>query len=290
MKNIPDNPQLIDIDNIIRNRESKMLRLLRPLISGYIKKVVHQDEINDFLKRHYRKSSIEFIRAALYEKFTIQEQIINEHKILPDPSKRYIYVANHPLGGLDGIFLIYKIYQKTGSAKAIINDLLLNIENLKDVFIGVNLYGFKSRETIKEINDTFKSDQQIVIFPAGLVSRRQNKVIKDLPWKGFFVKQAIKYKRDVIPIHITGRLTNFFYNFANFRKKIGIKSNIELFYLPDELFKQKNQKLTMTVGDPVPYETFDESRSHEEWAHLMREHVYELSKDKDAHFKNHKKK
>lgn len=269
-------PPLIDVDKIMRERKSLVLKILRPLISGYVKKIVHQKEINEFLKRHYQDPVDKFMEAAVFEEMQLSYDIIHEENIFPDPEKSYIYVANHPLGGPEGILLIWLIKQKTGTAKTLSNDLLLHLKNLREVFIGLNLYGMKSRESIKAIHKAFESGHQIIIFPAGLVSRRRHGIIKDLDWKPFFIKQAKKYKRDVIPVHITGRVSDFFYNFANFRKKIGIKPNIELFYLPNETFKQRNQHLKLTFGNPISYKTFDKSKTVEEWAAELREFVYDL--------------
>lgn len=267
---------LIDLDKIMRERKSRLLHFFQPFISGYVKKIVHQDEINHILQRHYQKDIDSFMEAALFEEMGLTYNIVNEQFFFPDPDKRYIYVSNHPLGGLDGVLLIYLIKQKTGSAKAITNDLLLNLKNLQEVFIGVNLYGRKLRQSVKEINDVFKSNYQVLLFPAGFVSRRQKGVIRDLTWQPFFIKQAKKYKRDIIPLHVTGILSDFFYNFANIRKRIGIKPNLELFYLPNELFKQRNEHLTVTAGDAIPWQTFTNHRSETAWAAEIKNFVYDL--------------
>lgn len=280
MHETPSSPPLIDVDKIMRERKSLALKLLRPFISGYIKKIVHQKELNDFLKKHYQDDVDHFIASGLFDEFNFSYKVVHENKIFPEPGKRYIYVSNHPIGGLDGILLIWLVKQRTGTAKALSNDLLMNLKNLHEVFIGLNLYGAKSRESVKAIHEAFSGNYQIIIFPAGLVSRRQKGIVKDLEWKPFFVKQARKYQRDIIPVHISGGLSNFFYTFANLRKKSGIKPNIELFYLPNETFKQKNQHLTLTFGDPVPYQTFDKSHTDAAWAAELREFVYDLGAGK----------
>ncbi len=117
----------------------------------------------------------------------------------------------------------------------------------------------------------------MLIFPAGLVSRRQaGRVVKDLEWKKSFIHKAVQNKKDVVPVYIEGRNSNFFYNLAYWRKKIGVKANIEMFYLVDEMYKQRGKTLTFIIGKPIPWKLFTSEHREEYWAKKVKEHVYAL--------------
>ena len=158
----------------------------------------------------------------------------------------------------------------------IVNDFLLSVENLKERFIGVNKVGKNAIRSLQEVEKQFADSSATFIFPAGLVSRKQQGIIRDLEWKKTFVSKAKKYKKPVIPVYIEGRLTNRFYRLANIRKALGIKLNIEMFFLVDELFKQKGTKMDIIIGEPIAPDTFDNSKSEKEWAAWTKERVYQL--------------
>ena len=100
--------------------------------------------------------------------------------------------------------------------------------------------------------------------------------------------KARQYQRDIIPIHVSGRNTNFFYRLANFRKFFRIPYNLEMFYLPDESYRHRDKTFTFTFGNPIPYTDLDKSRSPLEWAALIRELVYSLPTDQPVSITNTK--
>lgn len=157
-----------------------------------------------------------------------------------------------------------------------VNDLLMHVPNLRPLFIPLNKLG-KNTGYIEQIEQTFASDNIILYFPAGLCSRKQKGKIMDLEWKPTFIKKAIQYKRDIIPVHIDGKNSDFFYNLSNWRKKMGIRQNIEMIYLVDEMYKQKNKIINIIFGEPISYETFDKKFSTLQWAEIIKKRVYELA-------------
>ncbi|MFW6100797.1 MAG: 1-acyl-sn-glycerol-3-phosphate acyltransferase, partial [Bacteroidota bacterium] len=197
---------------------------------------------------------------------------------------RFIFVANHPLGGLDGLVFGKEVGDIHPNIKFIVNDILLNIENLKPIFVPVNKHGKQSSEYVRKIEETYRSDAQILNFPAGLCSRKIYGKIVDLEWHKSFINKAKSHQRDIIPVHISGRNSNFFYNFAKIRKLVGIKSNIEMFFLPNEMFKQQDKNIVITFGKPIPHTTLDKKYTPKEWAGKIKEHVYQLSEDKNREF------
>jgi len=161
----------------------------------------------------------------------------------------------------------------------LVNDILMNIPQLHPVFVPLNKHGGHPRELLKQLHDTYSSDKQILIFPSGFASRMINGKVQDFEWKKHFIAKAIEYERDVIPVHVSGRNSNFFYRLGRFRTFFKIKWNLEMFYLADETFGHKNQKFTITFGKPISYKHFDNSKSLDNWAAEVRDMVYRLQNE-----------
>jgi putative hemolysin len=154
----------------------------------------------------------------------------------------------------------------------------MHLKQLHPVFIPVNKHGSQSTANAKLMEDAFASSDQILYFPAGLCSRKQKGgIIEDLEWKKSFIAKAVKHERDVVPVFFSGRNSKFFYNLARIRSKLGLKANIEMLYLVDEMYRQKGQSITVTFGKPIPYQTFDKSKTPQQWAEWVKRMVYQIS-------------
>lgn len=264
----------IDIEKVIANKNAVLLKWLPGFVISYLKRVLHLEEINYALRTYGEKSGVEFVNDIL-KYFNINLVVKGEENI-PREGK-YIFAANHPLGGIEGMALISVVNRYHEIVRFVVNDILLNLQNFEPLFVPVNKHGVYTKDYAKILENTLTSEAQVLYFPAGLVSRKIKGKVVDLEWKKSFISKAIQYKRDVIPVFLDGKNSNFFYNLANFRKAIGIKANIEMFYLADEMFKQKNKTLTMHFGKPIPYQFFDSSKTHMEWATYVRQQVYSFS-------------
>jgi putative hemolysin len=265
--------KFIDIDEVFKSKNPKLYKVFPKFIVSYIKRIVHQNQMNDFIDRNGHLHGIEFVNAIITE-FGIKVKV-NGIENLP-ASGGCILAGNHPLGGLDAIALMQQVAKKRTDFRFIVNDILLQIKNLERLFIGVNKHGKNSKEMLEQIDELYAGTGIVMIFPAGLVSRKQQGVIKDLEWKKSFITKSKKYQRNIIPVRISGQNTNWFYNLSNFRKKIGIKANIEMIYLPDEMYKQNNQTVEITLGMPIPWQTFDEQMSEQAWAQQVKEYIYRM--------------
>lgn len=239
----------------------------------YIKRVIHQDELNFILTEKKDLEGLAFINGAL----DIM-QITHTVEDLENVPKegRFIFVANHPLGGLDGMVFIKEVGKIFPDLFFPVNDLLFNIPNLRSIFLPINKFGGQSREAVQQMEEAYRSDSQILYFPAGLCSRKTSGRIMDVEWKKHIIIKAIQHERDIIPVHFHGKNSNFFYNLANIRKFLRIKINLEMFYLFDEMFMQKDKKIRMKFGKPIPFTTFDRSSTHQEWANWLKDLVYEM--------------
>jgi putative hemolysin len=187
---------------------------------------------------------------------------------------KVIIAANHPLGGLDGMSLIHTVSQVRKDTVFFVNDFLKNLKNYGELFVGVNKIGSTAKSGLKVVVDEYSTEKAILVFPAGLVSRMQKGKIRDLEWKKSFVSKAMQYGSPIIPTYIHGQNSKFFYNFALWRKRLGIKANIEMFFLPDEMFSATNKDIHIQFGPPIPASILDDSRSQREWAQTIKDYIY----------------
>jgi len=269
----PERIKPINVRQIFYDKNPAMARLLPGFVFRYLERIVHQRDINEFLEKHGEKMGLEFVRAAIQD-FNVKVDIRGEEN-LPEKG-RYIFAANHPLGGFDGILLMDVLSRYYSDFKFLSNDLLMNIINLHPLFIPINKHGKQVTDAARKLDEAFQSDTQIVTFPAGFVSRSINGEVMDLVWHKNFITKAIYYKRDVMPVHFTGRNSTFFYTLFKIRKFLGIKANLEMFYLVDETFRHRNDSLTVTFGKPISYAVFDKSKTGLQWAKWVKEQVYAL--------------
>lgn len=264
----------IDIDAILKAKAGKKARYVPRFLVSYLKKIVHQDEVNAFLRINHDKRDLDFIEAFM--NYFNNSFEIHGLENLPTEG-RYTFVSNHPLGAQDGLGLAYILGQKyEGKIKLLVNDLLMNIPHISSFWVPINKTGKQARNFPQQVNTAFESDNHIVMFPAGICSRKNKGVIRDLEWKKTFITKSVQTQRDVVPIHFEGQNSDFFYRLANINKMLGLKFNIAMLYLSDEMFKNKNKIFKVTIGKPIPWQTFDKSKKPSEWAQYVKELVYEL--------------
>jgi len=280
--NSPEAPApFVNIREIIRKKNPVLLRWLPRFVLNYIRKILHEDEINDFIRRNGHLYNLSFV-AAIVEEFGAHIKVRGiEH--LP-VSGGLIIAANHPLGGLDAMALTHVVGQVRKDPVFIVNDILLTLENLKQIFIPVNKHGRNSADVVQKMNEAFASEKAVMVFPAGLVSRKQDDGnIEDLEWKKSFVTKARQFKKPIVPVFISAKNSNRFYNLARIRKRLGIKANIEMFFLVDEMYRQRRKTITITFGEPVSSHLLSDSASDQSIAHEIRNKVYNLAKNSHHH-------
>ncbi len=264
----------VNIEDVIRKQKNKTVRNLPKFVINYIKKVIKQDKINDVLRNAGNSKNKEFLEKTK-EYFKIDIEIIGFEKI---PQKgKFIFVSNHPLGGIDFLSIICVLLKKFENIKIIANEVLMGINNIKEMLLPVGVFSKTSSELINSIGEQMGSESnQILTFPAGLVSRKENGKIEDSTWHRSFIRQAIDNQRDIIPIFVDSVNSKKFYRVASVRKFFGIKAKLEMFLIPGEVFLKIGQKIPVIFGEPISYKTFDESKTHLEWAQHVKQIVYDL--------------
>lgn len=267
-------PIRIDIEKLIASKSEKLAKRMPKFLMNYLKKTLHQDDINELLTKFSDLKGIDFVDNAL-KHMNITYKAHNIESL--DETKNYIFVSNHPLGGLDGLIAMSALGEKFPNMKVIVNDFLMHIEPIKDLFVPVNKLGTMSREYADILDKTYSSSSPIYNFPAGLCSRLIKGEITDLEWKKTFVGQAKKHGRDIVPIFFSGKNSNFFYNLSKFRTKFGVKFNIEMLYLPDEMFKQRGNHFDLYIGKPISHQNLNK-HSVKEWTSIIKKESYKLKK------------
>lgn len=239
----------------------------------WLERLIHQDEMNAFLAQYGHLRDHAFLEAFLSEglhvslpKVTLPARVAQ--------CRRPLFVSNHPLGGLDGIILLLALHRQGYDCRAIVNDLLLNVTPIRSLFVPVNKIGAQAREYVEQQRALWQSDTPILTFPAGACSRLQHGEIKDLAWRNTFIRNAIRYERDIVPIYFDGRNSSRFYRVARWRKGLHIPFNIEMMLLPDEMFRAKGQSYSVTVLPPILYEDLSTGTA-DEWAQHIKKLVYE---------------
>lgn len=264
----------IDIQQVLRQKAPSAARKIPQFVINYLTRTIHQDELNDILRRYHDKNGVAFMQE-LIGYFDLHLVLENESNIPTEG--RYIFASNHPLGGLDGICLSAIIGKRfNGNIRYLVNDLLLYLTNLRSIFVPINKHGAQGKHNARLIEEAYASDNQIITFPAGLCSRKQHGKVEDIEWKKSFIQKAVEYQRDVVPVFFDGKNSNFFYRIARLRKALGIRMNYEMIYLPDEMFKSKHKIFHIYFGRPIPWQTFTDGRKPVEWAQEVKELVYNL--------------
>lgn len=266
----------IDIDKIFRQKMGSKAKYVPGFLVRWLKRIVHEDEVNAYLWDSREKVGVDWLEECVrYLDMTLE---IEGKENLPDPNdgRLYTFVSNHPLGGEDGVALgaiIGRHYN--GRFRYLVNDLLMNLPGLAPVCIPINKTGNQSRNFPAMVEAGFQSDNHMLMFPAGICSRKRDGEIRDIPWKKTFLSKSVEYQRDVVPIHFSGQNSNFFYRLANFSDK-HLKFNLAMLFLVDEMYKNVHKTFKVTIGKPIPWQTFDKSRNATDWAQYVRDKVYSL--------------
>ncbi|MDR1415595.1 MAG: glycerol acyltransferase [Odoribacteraceae bacterium] len=269
-----DRIEPIFIRPLFRSKNPGLARWIPPFVFTWLERLIHQEEINHFIDKYGDRKGLAFARAML-EYLRVGFRVVGEEN-LPDAGGRYVFASNHPLGGPDGVILIAFLGERYPRLKFPVNDLLMNLKNLNDVFLPVNKHGGQAREAAAGIEEAFASDAQVITFPAGMVSRKYHGEVKDPAWQKNFVTRAVRHHRDIVPVHVSGVNSPLFYRVFRLRQLLGIKLNLEMMMLPRETFRKKGETFTLTVGRPIPWQSLDKSRTAAEWARAIQEQVHRM--------------
>lgn len=266
----------IDIDRILREKAGTKYRYIPKFLINYLRRIVHEEELNAFIFNSRHLKGVEYLQACM-QFLDVTLHIKGKEYLPAEDAAPCIFVSNHPLGGIDGVAIGAALGEHYhGRIRYMVNDLLMNVAGLAPLCIPINKTGAQSRNLPEQIAQGLAEPNHLIMFPAGICSRRHKGIVSDLPWGKQFIVQSVKTQRDVVPLHFSGCNSDFFYRLANLREALGLKFNIEMIYLADEMMKNRHKEFTLTVGKPIPWQTFDQSKRPLEWSRYVREISYKL--------------
>ena len=273
---VPSEKKLIDINHIVQIKAGSRAKYVPQFLINMLRNLVHEDEVNAFMAETEGVEDVAWLKRCV-EFLKMDVKIVGLENLPENDGRKYTIVSNHPLGGADGVILGSIIGEHfNGNIRYLLNDLLTNLPPLKTLGIPINKTGAQSRNLPQMVDAGFRSDYQLMLFPAGLCSRKRKGVIEDLPWKKTFISKSVETKRDIVPIHFSGRNSNRFYRIANICAALHSKFNFAMLFLVDEMFRNRGKTVEVRIGRPIPWQSFDKSRSANDWAHYVRDIVYKL--------------
>lgn len=263
----------IDLDAIVRSRAGNKAKYIPQCFINWLKRLIHQDFINAYLRRGYE--GVDFCKGVVdYLGVTVN---VEGKENLPEDGRVYTFVSNHPLGAVDGVTLGWVLGSHyNGKIKYLVNDLLMNLKGLAPLCVPINKIGRQARNLPAMVEGAFASDNHVIMFPAGLCSRKQDDgQIRDLAWNKSFVIKSVQHHRDIVPIHFVGQNSNRFYSVARWCKRLHLP-NFAMALLPDEMYRSQGKTYSVKIGKPIPWQTFDRSKSPAEWGAWVREMIYTI--------------
>lgn len=269
----------IDIEAVLRGKAPRLARWVPGFVVSYLKRIVHEREINEIIALGWELPPREFIHLV-FERMQIRYTVEGLDRL--DPRKRYLFASNHPFGGMDGMMLADELIGHFGDVRVVVNDLLMNIAPLSPLWVPVNKHGAQNATYARRFDEAMFGELPVLTFPAGLCSRRYGGVMADPEWKTSFVKRAYASQREIVPIFVEGELSDFFYRLSNLRTRLGVKFNIEMLYLADEMFRQRGRSFRIRVGDPISAEELAACGSLREQTEYVRTKTYLLGKAFDS--------
>ena len=263
----------IDIDRIVRSRAGKKAKWIPRWLTRWLEKFIHQDYINGYLRQG--REGVDFCEGVL-EHLGVELTVEGTENV-PFNGRPMTFVSNHPLGAVDGVTLGGVIGRASGGrVKYLVNDLLMNLKGLAPLCIPINKLGAQARNFPQQVDNAFRSENHIIMFPAGLCSRLIDGEIHDIPWRKAFIQKSIQSERDIVPVHFIGENSPRFYRVARWCQRLHLKFNFAMALLPDEMYRARGKHYTVRFGKPIPYSTFDHSRTPNEWARWVEEEVYKI--------------
>lgn len=272
---------LIDVKKVFYDKNPGLAKWIPGFMYRFFERLIHQEDMNRVLLKTRGLEGVPFAQAC-FDEIGVTVTSKNSHYL---PKTGHVILAsNHPLGGLDGMGYIIEAHKVRPDVKFLVNDILMNVKPLQSVFMGVNKHGANAKKSLIEVERLFASDKAVLIFPSGMVSRKQHGKVFDLEWHKSFITKSVKYQTDIVPTFIDGQNSKLFYNIAMWRKRLGIKLNIEMLLLPSEMFKQKGKTITVHFGKPIPAYLIRHIGEHHRIANAMRHFVYTLKDNPDGDF------
>lgn len=191
-----------------------------------------------------------------------------------------VVVANHPLGGVEGVILAKVLRQIRPDVKVLANYYLKRIPELSDLFIGVDVFEGESAQranmrALREAHQHVSEGGLLLIFPAGEVSTfDHNGMLSDKAWSRSAAVLVKKHKATVVPVFIGGQNSRKFYRAGR------IHPLLRTALLGRELLNKKGRSIPLSIGDPIAWKEYRGFDNDEALVNYLRLNTYLLNEDK----------
>jgi len=197
--------------------------------------------------------SAEFLDFVL-AKLDASIELIDEHWLESVPQTGpLVIVANHPLGGLEGMLLSRLMLKIRPDLKVMTNELLLTFPEFKDLFIGVDILKSgqqqKNAKSLRLATRHLLKGGALLVFPAGIVSHLNLKTgqIQDPDWNPMIAKLVKLAKAPCLPLYVEARNPTYFYLTGYIHKLLRTS------LLPRVMLARRGLQVPVHVRRPIDY-------------------------------------
>ncbi|MDA9557343.1 lysophospholipid acyltransferase family protein [Vibrio sp.] len=263
-------------------------RLPRKTPFGIAEKTVEWVTGLSQLDKHYQKRPLD-LNSTEFMGYTLQalgiRYAFNEENVQNIPKEGpVVIVANHPLGGVEGVILAEMLGKLRDDVKVLANEMLKRIPEIDDLFIGIDVFEGKQaqRTNVQAIRDAHKHLENgglLVIFPAGEVSTyddEQGHVLRDNEWRLSVAKFIKRHQTPVVPVFIGGKNSTWFYRAGR------VHPLLRTAMLGRELLNKKNQTIELSIGHTLPYSELKNFDNERDMVNYLRLNTYLMGPKPDV--------
>jgi len=268
---------MFTIDEILQQHYPRLAArpLIAPPLRSLLRRLLREERFARFTEQYPHLEGMDFVEQVL-ETFRCSYTVTDRDRENIPVSGRVMIVANHPIGTLDGLALLKLVHDVRPDVRIVANDLLESVKPLAPCLLSVKVMtGSTLKEQIARIDQALANEEAVIIFPAGEVSRFSPKGIQDGAWRKGFLRLAARAKAPILPIHVRGRNSLFFYTTSMLFKPLST------LMLIGEMFHQRRQPLKLTIGGLIPYAAYNGLNIRDkDKADLLRKHLYRIGSGK----------
>ncbi|WP_027329485.1 GNAT family N-acyltransferase [Marinimicrobium agarilyticum] len=273
---------MLNIEESLNHKFPRFARsapLLRKPTLSLLRKLVHEQAINQFLTDHRGSRGVDFIER-IFDYFNFSYSVAHRERANIPAQGRVVIMANHPIGSLDGLALIHLVSQVRTDVKIIANDLLSAFEPLRDLLLPLdNMTGRAYRQSYKRILEALENEQAVIVFPAGEVSRARPSGIRDGAWRSGFLHFARKTGAPLLPVFIQAKNSWLFYSASAVFKPLATA------LLAHEMFNKRSAEIRFRVGEPIPARALEaKNLADKALIQRLKKHLYKLGRGKKTLF------
>ncbi|HEY7642299.1 MAG TPA: GNAT family N-acyltransferase [Steroidobacteraceae bacterium] len=188
-----------------------------------------------------------------------------------------VVVANHPYGGLEGLYLIAQLQKYRGDSRFIANELLARIPEIREVLLPVDAFGGpraakKNAKALRAALRHVRDRGLLVLFPAGAVSHLHLSAgrVCDPPWQPIAAGLLRRCQCPIVPVYFGGG------NSATFQAVGLLHPGMRTVMLTRELLNKRHRTIPVRIGRPIAPERLAKQPDNAKLASFLRLSTYAL--------------